>query len=206
MSHFTFYKPIDPFTPYGEMTFTLQPLKIPFKIPEQIPETKPVSPEWFNSDVYTPSNETTNNKHATTVISKNPSRQEWVGAMIQSYQKALGKLKIDKSYTKLLVAQDALESGWGKSVSGKYNYGGIKGKGTTTNTKEFVNGKMINTKGEFRDFDNIDEYTTYKVNLLNNERFHAFDGNDFFENLVKGGYATDPKYAQKLRAISLKIT
>ena len=47
---------------------------------------------------------------------------------------------IDTKRTDYLVAQAALESGWGKSESGKFNLSGIKGKGTTRSTKEYING------------------------------------------------------------------
>ena len=41
----------------------------------------------------------------------------------------------------ILVAQSALESNWGKSQSGKFNFGGIKGKGTIRKTREVIKWK-----------------------------------------------------------------
>jgi len=68
-------------------------------------------------------------------------------------------------------------------------------------TREVINGKNVYIKDSFRNFDTLEEYTDYKVRLLNNKRYHAFDGGDFFANIAKGGYATDPRYLSKLRQI-----
>lgn len=73
---------------------------------------------------------------------------------------------LDHNTALVYTAQDALESGWGKTVKGKHNYGNIKGKGKKTNTKEFINGKWINMNSSFKDFNSDDEYTDFKINLL----------------------------------------
>lgn len=107
-------------------------------------------------------------------------------------------------YPDLVAAQWALESGWGKHVSGKNNFFGIKGKGTVVTTTEFINGKEVVLKDEFKDFDSADEcvqwlvdhwykdYKTYKgVNRAGTVEEAA-------NQLVTQGYATDPSYATKL--------
>lgn len=131
----------------------------------------------------------------------NISKQNFISQMTAAYTKSLSKKGISVSYAKMLVAQDALESNWGKSLAGKNNFGGIKGKGTKSNTREVINGKEQRVTEEFRDFKSLEDYTDYKVNLLNNKRYHAFDGGDFFANVAKGGYATDPRYLSSLRRI-----
>lgn len=119
--------------------------------------------------------------------------------MKQRYENALSQKGIDKSYASMLAAQDVLESR-GKP-SGKNNYGGIKGNGPLLNTREWINGEMREVKRNFRDFNSIDEYINYKINLLNSSRYHAFDGSDFVNRVVSGGYATSPQYEKALRNI-----
>jgi flagellum-specific peptidoglycan hydrolase FlgJ len=56
--------------------------------------------------------------------------------MTNAYVTELQRRGYDPAFAEYLVAQDALESGWGKHQSGKNNFGGIKGKGSTRQTKE----------------------------------------------------------------------
>ena len=60
-------------------------------------------------------------------------------------------------FPKLVAAQWALESAWGKTPSGKNNYFGIKAAGgeasTSKPTWEVINGKKVNTSANFKDFD-----------------------------------------------------
>ena len=123
--------------------------------------------------------------------------------MLPIYEKVLLSYGLDPLYAKSLVAQDALESAWGTKQSGRFNFGGIKdfsGKGTSRRTKEVINGKTVSTRARFRDFGSLDDYARYKVNLLNSNRYKAFSGkiSEFADRVAKGGYATDPKYAEKL--------
>ena len=58
--------------------------------------------------------------------------QDFVKDMTEAYTKVLTAKGISTDYAKMLVAQDALESNWGKSsLSKDFNFGGIKAvKGT----------------------------------------------------------------------------
>jgi lipoprotein-anchoring transpeptidase ErfK/SrfK len=107
-------------------------------------------------------------------------------------------------YPQLVAAQWALESGWGKHVSGKNNFFGIKGPGTVVTTTEFVNGKQITIKDSFKDFASLQECVTYLVSKWYKD-YKGYKGvnnsptvEDAARNLVKQGYATDPKYSEKL--------
>ena len=52
--------------------------------------------------------------------------------MMSTYEKILKEKGISKDYAKYLVAQDALESNWGKSsLSDVNNFGGIKATGNS---------------------------------------------------------------------------
>ena len=132
------------------------------------------------------------------------TKDEFVKTMTPAFENALKAKGLDTKYAKYLVAQSALESNWGKSQSGKFNFGGIKGKGTTRRTREVVNGQNVYINDSFRDFKDIDDYANYHVSLLNNKRYNAFTG-DFIDRVVKGGYATDPKYRQALSNVYNQI-
>ncbi len=124
------------------------------------------------------------------------NKSEFIKVMTPLYEKILASKGIDTSFAKALVQQSGLESNWGKSQSGKFNLGGIKGKGTKKRTREVINGKDQYIYDSFRDFNSLEDYANYHVNLLNNNRYKAFSGtvNEFADKVAKGGYATDPRY------------
>jgi hypothetical protein len=107
-------------------------------------------------------------------------------------------------FPECVSAQWALESGWGKHTSGKNNYFGLKGSGSTVNTQEFINGRWITIKAGFIDFPDLATCVTYLVDrwYLDFGRFkgvnRATSRNECAQLLVKEGYATDPDYATKL--------
>lgn len=143
------------------------------------------------------------NKESTPINIK--SKDEFIKTMTPAFENALKAKGLDTKYAKYLVAQSALESNWGKSQSGKFNFGGIKGKGTIRKTREVINGKSIHINDSFRDFKDIDDYANYHVSLLNNKRYQAFSGGDFIDRVVKGGYATDPNYKRALSNVYNQI-
>lgn len=113
----------------------------------------------------------------------------------------------------LMLAQIALETGWGKSAPG-YNYGGqkvganYKGKSQTFNTKEFISGfGMKDVKGEqFRAYDSPAEgikgyFDFFKSYDRYKPVFGIADPNKGADMMQKVGYATDPKYSAKLKNI-----
>lgn len=112
--------------------------------------------------------------------------------------------RLGAKFPELVAAQWALESGWGAHTSGKNNFFGIKGKGTKRTTKEFLNGKEVTIEDEFQDFQSVEDciqylvdrwYKDYKENKGVNR---ATTREDAAKLLIKEGYATDPKYAEKL--------
>jgi len=127
----------------------------------------------------------------------------WAG--VASAAKAAGAL-----YPELVAAQWALESGWGKHTSGKNNYFGIKGSGTTRSTQEFEGGKFVTTDAEFQDFASLYDCVVYLVERWYKD-WKQYKGVNNAANreagahqLVKEGYATDPEYAKKLIALMQK--
>ena len=124
------------------------------------------------------------------------------------YEKALKKRGIDTRYAKWLAAQDALESGWGKSQGAKvHNYGNLttdkswKGNYIIGDDSD---GKGNPIKQKFRSYNSVEEYVEDKINFLHYKRYAgAFTGNpdDFIEKIWKAGYATAPKYVSAVKSV-----
>lgn len=103
--------------------------------------------------------------------------------------------------TNVIMAQWALESGWGKSGLAKTgNLGGIKewGKGAAVDmpTKEVVNGQKINTTGRFKDFKgDVGSYAESYAKLMSGPRYAQVraqrDPMKAIEALSRSGYATE---------------
>ncbi|MGH8074213.1 MAG: flagellar assembly peptidoglycan hydrolase FlgJ [Lysobacter sp.] len=116
---------------------------------------------------------------------------------------------------KALVAQAALETGWGRRLvggDGSHNLFGIKAtgwKGATVNsaTHEFVGGVRRNQRDNFRAYDSIHQSFDDYAKLMRNDRYAgALAAGDnpagFARALQRAGYATDPSYAAKITAIA----
>ncbi len=121
----------------------------------------------------------------------------WAGVM------AAGK-HVGARFPELVAAQWALESGWGKHTSGKNNYFGLKGAGSSSQTQEFINGKWATITASFIDFPDLLACVRYLVErwYLDFKGYkgcnHAPTRDEAARWLVKDGYATDPSYADKL--------
>ena len=113
---------------------------------------------------------------------------------------------------KIVLAQAALESGWGKSVKGN-NFFGIKSHGKAGGadvvTHEVIDGERVKITDNFRQYDSPeDSIRGYGQFLKENKRYKQFlqagqSGNETTQlsALQSSGYATDPDYGQKLAAI-----
>jgi len=120
---------------------------------------------------------------------------------------------------KFMLAQAALETGWGKKEirardgSSAHNLFGIKagsnwtGKVVEANTIEYVNGVPQRRVEKFRAYSSYAEAFRDYVNMLrSNPRYekvlaNAQDAHGFAYGLQRAGYATDPHYAEKLSRI-----
>lgn len=144
------------------------------------------------------------------------SPESFINALLPHAQKAGEELGIDP---RAILAQAALETGWGKSVirhaNGKssYNLFNIKagsswqGEQVGKQTLEYRNGVTVREQASFRSYASLEEcFADYTTFLQNSGRYrHALDsggdGNQFAEQLQKAGYATDPAYAGKIKRI-----
>lgn len=140
---------------------------------------------------------------ANTTSSSFKSKNEFKATMLPIYERILSQMGLNTAYAKALVAQDGLESAWGTKPSGKFNFGGIKGTGSIKRTREVIDGKDVYINDSFRDFASLEDYAKYKISLLNNNRYKAFIGDisGFADRVFRGGYATDPKYADTLKRV-----
>lgn len=131
------------------------------------------------------------------------NKDEFKATMLPIYAKILSQMGLNTAYAKMLVAQDGLESAWGTKPSGKFNFGGIKGTGSIKRTREVIDGKDVYINDSFRDFASLEDYAKYKISLLNNNRYKAFTGDlsGFADRVSRGGYATDPNYAETLKRV-----
>lgn len=144
-------------------------------------------------------------------VSFNGSQKEFLSTMkslyingIEEYNKTHND-KIDIKYADDLAAHDAVETGYGKHLSGDNNFGGIKvtkgqiDKGVPYKRKktfEYVNGKKVYIYDNFRSFKSPEDYVKYKLEFLTSGRyakagvFHSSDS--YASQLKRAGYYTAP--------------
>jgi peptidoglycan hydrolase FlgJ len=138
---------------------------------------------------------------------------EFFSAYYPSVQKASDATGIPAL---LILAQAALESGYGKSASGN-NFFGIKtgknwsGKTQIIPTHEYVNGRRVAVNAEFRAYDSAeDSFTDWANFIKSNSRYKnvlsASDTVSAARALQKAGYSTSPIYADQLITIAHKIS
>lgn len=109
----------------------------------------------------------------------------------------------------IIVAQAALESGWGKSAPNN-NYFGIKGEGQTLPTTEVVNGQPVQTQAFFKGFNSPEDSVNGYADFINkNPRYAPLknaQGMDAqLSALQQSGYATDPQYGSKVGSIAKSL-
>jgi flagellar protein FlgJ len=149
-----------------------------------------------------------------------PTVTEFIRAVGPLAGRAAEKLGLEPD---VIVAQAALETGWGKHTIEKadgtnsHNYFGIKagpdwdGEVARVRTHEFINGRVLKVTADFRAYPDpaaaFDDY----VNFLNaHPRYsrtlpHDGDPRRFAAGLAAAGYATDPQYADKILALRDQI-
>lgn len=144
------------------------------------------------------------------------SPDEFVENLWPHAKQAAEKLGVNP---KAILAQAALETGWGKYPIAKedgaasFNLFGIKadnrwqGDRAVVNTLEFRDGVAKREKAAFRAYDSFSQsFDDYANFLSSSERYKdalraGDDASMFAASLQKGGYATDPKYSEKIESI-----
>jgi len=147
------------------------------------------------------------------------SPEEFIATMMPMAEKAARRLGVEPRY---LVAQAALETGWGKSMirqkdgSNSHNLFGIKatnwsGESAMARTTEYVNGRAVKQVEGFRAYASFEQSFDDFVSLLqNSDRYQSAvnaggDSERFVRELQKAGYATDPQYARKVSQIARRM-
>ncbi|MCW8107582.1 flagellar assembly peptidoglycan hydrolase FlgJ [Alteromonas ponticola] len=120
---------------------------------------------------------------------------------------------------KAIIAQAAVETGWGKFVihdaqgNSSHNLFGIKanrawdGKQAVVDTLEFEGGVPKKHKAAFRAYESIKEAVHDYVDFIRSQpRYkqaveNSADTQSYFSELQQAGYATDPHYADKIMAV-----
>lgn len=112
----------------------------------------------------------------------------------------------------VVAAQWAIESGWGAKESGKNNFFGIKARpgqpGTVRRTREVINGRTVYINDKFADYNTLEEGIAARVAFTKQNKryersgyFSARTPYEAAQALQRGGYATDPNYANSLAAV-----
>jgi flagellum-specific peptidoglycan hydrolase FlgJ len=207
--------PINPFSEYYIPTTynTEQALVVPERedsksdTVEETPvvASKPIAEPVVNKPV---ASKVVNNTANSTWSSPYKDRSKWMADLTNAYKRA--GITNDNAI-RMLVSQDALESAWGRSAQGKFNFGNL-----TTGAKwqgDYVTGNDKNAKGEaikqkFRSYNSMDEYAADKVQFL--KRLYDFEENDDINKFVakltgsnkgKRRYAEARNYANTLKKV-----
>lgn len=138
------------------------------------------------------------------------NKADFVNALLPSAIQEGARTGVDP---RIIVAQAAQETGWGRSAPGN-NYFGIKSHGLdggqSLNTWEVINGKRVNVTDSFRQFASpADSVRGYGDFIMSNPRYAGFrsaNGLDAqLSALQSSGYATDPNYSNSVGAIARSI-
>lgn len=207
----------------NDLLVSYKQVRTPTKPIPAIPiiEQQPISQETPTVKTEEPSNQVTNNPTTEYYISSVQApgfkakwnspykdKNKWATDLANSYKRA--GITNDNAI-RMLLAQDALESGWGRSAQGKFNFGNL-----TTGSRwkgNYVAGNDKNAKGEaikqkFRSYNSMDEYAADKVQFL--KRLYDFDENDDINkfaakltgsNKGKRRYAEARNYANTLKKV-----
>jgi flagellar protein FlgJ len=198
----------------AETTVPASITEIKTSVKPQIDIGKLLGSTIFDSPIKPSTTTTATTTTGTPIVTGPPPKnvKEFVAKYGESAEKAAQASGISKD---LLLAQVALETGWGKHTPG-FNMGGIKpgsswkGKTQVLTTKEFENGKYVVKPQTFRAYDSPEEgFKGYIDFLLTQKRYKGLQGitdpNQAAEFMGKSGYATDPNYTSSLKNVIKQI-
>ena len=142
--------------------------------------------------------------------------EEFVSSVWEHAKTAAKKIGLNPA---VMVAQAALETGWGKHIINKSDGGSSnnlfniksdkswEGDKASKVTLEFEQGTPVKKQASFRAYDSIKDSVNDFVDFLTqNPRYkealqNTAKPNDFLDSLQKAGYATDPNYASKIKKV-----
>ena len=143
-------------------------------------------------------------------------RERFISGLRPHAEAAARELGVDPNN---LIAQAALETGWGRSQPGgnSHNLFGIKaganwnGDRVQANTEEFAGETATRIDADFRAYGSARESVEDYVRLIRDNPRYAgamntgSDVQAFANALQRGGYATDPDYARKLVSVAAEV-
>lgn len=158
------------------------------------------------------------NTRAETVSGRAPlsaQQRRFIEEMGPHARRAAGRLGVSEQ---VILAQAALESGWGSKVLSRNDgasshnlfgikaHGGWRGATAESLTTEFRGGVATRERAEFRAYASAAASFNDYVDFLHSQpryqqALKADDDRDFATALQKAGYATDPRYADKILSI-----
>jgi flagellar protein FlgJ len=137
--------------------------------------------------------------------------QDFIAAIAPAAQASAATTKIPASF---VIAEAALESGWGASQLAQegFNLFGVKADASWTGdvlamyTREFISGAWVSVPAKWRKYpDWLSCIQDHSAFLLDNPRyadcFACVGVEAFVDAVAAAGYATDPDYAQKIMAV-----
>lgn len=149
------------------------------------------------------------------------SPQEFVDKLMPYAKKAAQSLGGSPS---VLLAQAALETGWGQKVvansdgQSSFNLFNIKadrrwqGEQASVKTIEFRQGVAVRENAKFRSYPSLEEsFNDYVGFIKNSSRYQDAVSKiqnpaSFLHSLQQAGYATDPNYAKKILSVLEQVT
>ncbi|HEB78236.1 MAG TPA: flagellar assembly peptidoglycan hydrolase FlgJ [Methylothermaceae bacterium] len=148
-------------------------------------------------------------------VSRFESAEQFLHTLLPEARRVAAKIGVDP---KLLLAQAALETGWGRKIihhadgRSSYNLFNIKagrswqGDRVQVNTLEYLDGIAVRKQAQFRAYQNYRQSFEDYLSLLQSPRYaealrRAADPEGYLRALQRAGYATDPDYADKILAI-----
>ncbi|WP_127555165.1 flagellar assembly peptidoglycan hydrolase FlgJ [Saccharospirillum alexandrii] len=149
------------------------------------------------------------------------SPEAFIESLLPHAEQAAQRLGVEP---RILVAQAALETGWGRAMikddqgANSFNFFGIKadqrwqGAVADTQTHEYVEGNRISIRDAFRAYEDPSQsFNDYVDFLSTNPRYQAAldqasDSEQFVRSLQSAGYATDPDYADKILRIANSLS
>ncbi|MBY6106735.1 flagellar assembly peptidoglycan hydrolase FlgJ [Ferrimonas balearica] len=137
--------------------------------------------------------------------------EHFVRSLLPHAQEAADALGVEPM---MLIAQSALETGWGRKVLGSgegqssHNLFNIKadnrwqGEKTSVNALEFESELPVMRRSSFRVYDDLkasfDDYVEFVRQPRYRDALEASDSEGYIRALHQAGYATDPQYADKI--------
>jgi flagellar protein FlgJ len=153
------------------------------------------------------------------------SPRQFVDTLKPHAQKAAQELGVP---WQALVAQSALETGWGRAIlkkqdgSSSFNLFNIKagsswsGERLSTNTLEYQQGLPRQERASFRAYESSAQSFDNYVSLIKSDRYQQslqryrqpdgqFSSEGYMQGLRDGGYFTDPDYLDKVKNVMASI-